>query len=99
MKWKPIETAPKDGTLLELWVEPTQYAVGYEVKTGAQLESLVFGGWPHPKIGYWKQSKQDAHKERWGTDAHPLYGWSVFSSAYAPTHWRHIIKPADHHKS
>ncbi|MEQ8308028.1 MAG: hypothetical protein RIA09_15840 [Hoeflea sp.] len=96
-EWQPIETAKKDGRLLELWLEPVRYAVDYEVKTGDQLEKLVFGGWPHPKIGYWKQSRWDAVLKKWGDIAagglHPLYGWTVFSSAYVPTHWRDIVPP------
>ena len=92
-EWQSIEDAKQDGTLYEIWVEPVKYAVDFRVENGEQFESLIFGGWPHPKIGYWKQSRQDHANEMAGSSANPLYGWTVCSSAYKPTHFRPIVPP------
>lgn len=81
MEWMPIESAPKDGTLIDLWVTGTHF-------TGRISDSKW--GLPSDEDG---EPVED--EPCWvSLDWHTTYDeWYWMDVEYAPTHWMPLPPP------
>jgi hypothetical protein len=78
--WMPIETAPKDGTRVDLWLMPD---------TASKLYFMHKDEKGHRVTGAWISSKHPNDKEAGGCWYHQgtLYVEGVESDTYMATHW------------
>jgi len=95
--WRPMESAPKDGTLVRLWVEPdADDPCRIETPTtGEAYSKVVFGRFGKEVVGWWDQARLEGYRAI--DPCQPDYvGWQGFGpSKYHPTHWRpRAIRPA-----
>ena len=88
MKWQPIETAPKDGSPVDLWI--TAKADG---RTSYRQTDCTWG-----KSGWWRPGDPDqwVHHDKdpdepWRQCLHDVaYG---FDGKYEVTHWMRVEPP------
>lgn len=81
-EWRPIESAPKDGTLLEL----SKWAPGASVS-----QYLIQARWLFDGLGdgWWISPPPMSAEKRWDSAILTIiHGRLVNSGSDAPTHWR-----------
>lgn len=79
MQWKPIESAPKDGT----WI----VAITPESIEDGRPSPFVFTTrWIETKVAYWEQEDADTQKRVIKDESH----WADYES---PTHWMPLPDP------
>ena len=107
-EWQPIETAPRDGTIIDLWMTDSSGGAWREANAyWVEDECDTFHEWPAP---YHKPVIRYIHRSGWfapnhdyeGQDGfadnprrfvdHPLNKRWVFTE---PTHWRTLPDPPE----
>lgn len=79
MEWEPIETAPKDGTIILLARHDDPH----------KLRAAPAYWWPAPKA-YKHKFCDDKHPWCVMDETNGLNGWTDDVEHGGPTHWRHI---------
>ena len=78
--WQPIETAPKDGTKIDLWADG-----GRLVDARWRSISEMHEDDPETYAWYWPEIETEGEYAR----------WVEVQIGIAPTHWKPITIPAD----
>lgn len=91
MEWKPIETAPKDGTEIDLWVR--EFSVG---GAGA-LSAKDVGRYPSARWGKQREIYTDPYECREGAEGwlhkDGLHWLLIENGGYRATHWMPLPEP------
>jgi len=83
MEWLPIETAPRDGTVVDLWIK-TEYG-------NFRITDCKWGNsdWNHSGTGQWifeARDESETHRDAWH-DVFYVYGDG------SVTHWMPLPEP------
>jgi hypothetical protein len=54
-EWQPIETAPKDGTIIDLWAEGQRHT---DCEWGQLDWEISYWGWPKDSVGWCEWSER-----------------------------------------
>ena len=88
MDWKPISTAPKDGTVMLLYLSQEPDQRSYVVPDTAK----------HYTIGFWQHRDwRSIETEDCGMMGGELTGWmsDIVCVPCKPTHWAELDPPSD----
>lgn len=82
-EWKPIETAPKDGTPILLWggrPDSSSDFIGFDTNTSTFPSETVVGWWEEyrPGAGEWRYCSYDS---------------GIYGEWEDPTHWTPLPEP------
>jgi len=77
-EWRPIKTAPKDGTYVWLWCPSPYYPEGGRIEKGSFRRDEGFSG---------------NKKRLWLNDKYDEYSLGYASTPLDPTHWMPLPKP------
>ena len=78
MEWQPIETAPKDGTLIILW------------NSTKGLNRAYFGSW---RVDSSEEHLEDSSLANWFDDSYDDFSLGYSSLPLNPTHWMPLPPP------
>lgn len=79
MTWRPIDTAPRDGTMILCW--STIWAG--EISNPDEREGLAY-------VAYYASGKSDYLGEWWN-----VHGGDAYSAWIQPTHWMPLPTPPE----
>lgn len=86
-KWQPIETAPKDGTNIDLWMVRREYGTT-ETFDGCRIANCW---WGKRYYGDSDEERSDEWVNRTATWIEPV----LFGEAYLITHWMPLPEPPE----
>ena len=87
--WQPIETAPKDGTLVDLWIIGPDSTVDFYVLSARKIKGKPLR---HGRATCFRWEHRPPNRPNW----YPAGGLSYpLSPDVTPTHWHPLPEPPE----